>query len=69
MLNKAENILNKAKNRKNLYFWDLTRLKMKKSYFLGSKIFSRPTQIEKVEFSKNVFKSQIEPSTRSYGDF
>ena len=72
ILNKAKNILNKAKNRKNLYFWDLTRLKMKKTYFLGPKIFSRPTQIEKLEFSKNVFSGLYDACTaliRRFVDF
>ena len=63
MLNSTNNILNKAKNRKNLYFWDLTRLKMKKSYFLGPKIFSRPTQIQNIEFSNMVFKRLYDACT------
>ena len=58
MFNSIKNILNKAKN--------------EKSYFLGPKIFSRPTQIQNIEFSKNVFSGLYDACTaliRRFVDF
>ena len=64
ILNIAKNILNKAKNRKNLYFWDLTRLKMKKILFFEAKNFleTHPDPKYRV-FKKRIFR----PLRRLYG--